>query len=30
MDWLGSDELCSGHERCFHKKSPYENPFVTP
>ena len=28
MDWLGSDELCRGYERCFHKESPYENPFV--
>ena len=23
MDWLGSDELCSGYERCFHKEIPY-------
>ncbi len=30
MAWLGNDELCSGPERCFHKKSPYENPFVQP
>ncbi|MBQ6481799.1 MAG: hypothetical protein IJI45_11835, partial [Anaerolineaceae bacterium] len=29
MQWLGSDELCRGYERCFHKESPYENPFVT-
>ena len=29
MRWLGSDELCCGYERCFHKESPYENPFVT-
>ncbi|MBQ6341831.1 MAG: Ig-like domain-containing protein [Anaerolineaceae bacterium] len=29
MAWLGSDELCRGPERCFHKSSPYENPFVT-
>ena len=29
MRWLGSDELCRGYERCFHKESPYENPFVT-
>ena len=23
MRWLGSDELCSGYERCFHKELPY-------
>ncbi len=28
MAWLGSDELCSGYEHCFHKSSPYENPFA--
>lgn len=28
MQWLGSDDLCRGYERCFHKESPYENPFV--
>ena len=28
MQWLGSDDLCSGHERCFHKENPYVNPFV--
>ena len=30
MDWLGDDALCRGYERCFHKESPYVNPFVTP
>ncbi|MBQ6520891.1 MAG: hypothetical protein IJI14_19475 [Anaerolineaceae bacterium] len=30
MNWLGSDELCRGYERCFHKESPYANPFVKP
>ena len=30
MSWLGSDELCRGYERCFHKESPYVNPFVKP
>ena len=30
MNWLGSDELCRGYERCFHKESPYVNPFVKP
>ena len=30
MQWLGSDELCRGYERCFHKESPYVNPFVKP
>ncbi|MBQ6343599.1 MAG: hypothetical protein IJI41_10785, partial [Anaerolineaceae bacterium] len=29
MAWLGRDDLCRGPERCFHKSSPYENPFVT-
>ena len=29
MQWLGSDALCSGYERCFHKGNAYENPFVT-
>ena len=28
MQYLGSDELCRGYERCFHKESPYVNPFV--
>ena len=28
MAWLGDDELCSGYERCFHKESPFVNPFV--
>ena len=28
MAWLGSDELCSSYEHCFHKGSPYETPFV--
>ncbi|MBQ6502882.1 MAG: Ig domain-containing protein, partial [Flexilinea sp.] len=28
MSWLGSDELCRGYERCFHKESPFVNPFV--
>ncbi len=28
MEWLGSDELCRGYERCFHKESPWVNPFV--
>jgi hypothetical protein len=28
MRWLGSDELCRGYERCFHKENPYVNPFV--
>ena len=28
MRWLGSDELCRGYERCFHKENAYENPFV--
>jgi hypothetical protein len=26
MAWLGSDELCRGYERCFHKESPYVKP----
>ena len=30
MSWLGSDELCRGYERCFHKESPFVNPFVNP
>ncbi|MBQ6505056.1 MAG: InlB B-repeat-containing protein [Flexilinea sp.] len=30
MNYLGSDELCRGYERCFHKESPYVNPFVKP
>ena len=29
MRWLGSDELCRGYERCFHKENAYVNPFVT-
>ena len=29
MRWLGSDELCRGYERCFHKENAYINPFVT-
>ena len=28
MQWLGSDEMCRGYERCFHKENPYVNPFV--
>jgi hypothetical protein len=28
MHWLGSDALCRGHERCFHKEDPYANPFA--
>ena len=24
MDWLGSDDLCRGYERCFHKVWPYD------
>ena len=28
MQWLGQDELCRGYERCFHKESPFVNPFV--
>ena len=28
MQYLGSDELCRGPERCFHKENAYENPFV--
>ena len=28
MQWLGRDELCRGYERCFHKESPFVNPFV--
>lgn len=27
--WLGPGAHCENHERCFHKESPYENPFVT-
>ncbi len=30
MDYLGRDDLCRGYERCFHKESPYVNPFVKP
>ena len=30
MQWLGSDELCRGYERCCHKESPFANPFVKP
>ena len=30
MQWLGRDELCRGYERCFHKESPFVNPFVKP
>ena len=30
MHYLGKDELCRGYERCFHKESPYVNPFVKP
>ncbi len=30
MAWLGSDELCRGYERCFHKENAYVNPFVKP
>ena len=30
MKWLGSDELCRGYERCFHKENAYVNPFVKP
>lgn len=30
MAWLGSEELCSGYERCFHKENAYANPFVKP
>ncbi|MBQ9388211.1 MAG: hypothetical protein IJU01_06100, partial [Lachnospiraceae bacterium] len=30
MKYLGRDELCRGYERCFHKESPYVNPFVQP
>ena len=30
MNYLGRDELCRGYERCFHKESPYVNPFVQP
>ena len=27
--WLGPGAHCENYERCFHKESPYENPFVT-
>ena len=30
MNWLGSDDLCRGYERCFHKENAYVNPFVKP
>ena len=30
MAWLGDDNLCRGYDRCFHKESPYVNPFVKP
>ena len=30
MAYLGRDDLCRGYERCFHKESPYVNPFVKP
>ncbi|MBQ6505551.1 MAG: Ig-like domain-containing protein [Flexilinea sp.] len=28
MRYLGRDDLCRGYERCFHKESPFVNPFV--
>ena len=28
MHYLGSDELCRGYDRCFHKEHPYVNPFA--
>ena len=30
MNWLGSDDLCRGYERCFHKENAFVNPFVKP